>query len=57
MQEDGNFVLYDSSNQALWSSQTHDKGAKGHYAIMQDDGNFVVYDGDKKALWATGTNI
>ncbi len=55
MQLDGNLVLYDWYNQALWSSKT-----SGHPniwdVIMQTDGNLVVYDAHGKALWASNTS-
>ena len=57
MQDDCNLVLYDSGNNATWSSQTNGQGSSGYFAKMQNDGNFVVYDKDNNALWATGTNI
>ena len=41
MQSDGNLVLYTSSSQPLWDSQT--SGHLGAYARFQTDGNFVVY--------------
>jgi hypothetical protein len=41
MQDDGNFVLYNSAGRPRWSSDTwHFPGA---YAIFQGDGNLVVY--------------
>jgi hypothetical protein len=55
MQLDGNLVLYDWYNQALWASKT-----SGHTdiwaAVMQGDGNLVVYDGHNHALWASNTS-
>lgn len=54
MQSDGNFVEYNSSNQALWSTKT--AGNPGARAIMQSDGNFVIYSSSNKALWNSGTN-
>jgi hypothetical protein len=56
MQEDGNLVIYDSQNHATWSSETHHKGAQGHFLQVQDDGNAVIYDGDFKPVWASNTN-
>lgn len=51
-QRDGNLVIYNAANTALWSSHT----AIGSPTTMvfQPDGNFVIYNGTK-ALWATGT--
>lgn len=55
MQEDGNLVVYDSTNAALWNSQTNGKGTPDYKLIMQDDGNLVVYDKTGKATWNSGT--
>ena len=41
MQTDGNFVLYNSSNSALWSTGTG--GTNASSIFMQDDGNWVLY--------------
>ena len=51
-QNDGNFVIYNSSGRAVWASNT-DVGY-GLTAKMQADGNFVIYNG-ATALWSTGT--
>lgn len=53
-QGDGNLVIYDSHQQAVWASGTHGKNVAR--MIMQDDGNLVMYDGDGAAVWATGTS-
>jgi hypothetical protein len=52
MQTDGNLVLYDWSNRAIWSASTTGRGA---YAVMQNDGNFVIYDWSNRAVWDTRT--
>lgn len=60
MQSDGNFVIYDDSNdKPLWSTGSGGKGTS--FMIMQPDGNLVVYKGsgpsdNKGATWATMTN-
>ncbi|RYE29872.1 MAG: hypothetical protein EOP48_32345, partial [Sphingobacteriales bacterium] len=56
IQDDGNAVIYDSQNHAIWSSDTYHKGAQGHFLAVQDDGNVVLYDGDFKPVWASNTN-
>lgn len=43
MQTDGNLVIYNNSNGAIWQSGTGG-GDASSYAVMQSDGNFVVYD-------------
>jgi hypothetical protein len=55
MQNDGNFVVYDSTGAAIWNSNTSKKGKGPFRVIIQDDGNFVIYDNDKKSPWATNT--
>ncbi|AXF22186.1 peptidase S53 [Burkholderia pyrrocinia] len=55
MQDDGNLVLYNTTNgAAVWNSGTH--GNAGAYAVFQTDGNFVVYSASGKALWFSSTN-
>lgn len=44
MQGDGNFVVYNGSGAALWSSNTG--GVFGAVMKMQGDGNMVVYQGN-----------
>lgn len=51
MQSDGNLVLYNQSNVALWSSQT--PGNPGARLVLQTDGNMVIYSTTNAALWAT----
>jgi WD40 repeat protein len=53
-QTDGNLVLYDWYNQALWSSKTPNH-ANVWNVTMQTDGNLVVYDGHNHAIWASNT--
>jgi hypothetical protein len=61
MQDDGNLVLYDTSNQARWESGT--SGNPGAYLVMQNDGNVVVYRAGStsptsdNALWETATSV
>ena len=49
MQTDGNFVLYNPTNTALWSSGT--SGSNAGSVMMQDDGNLVLYI----FKWSAGT--
>lgn len=53
MQSDGNLVLYDQNNSALWATGTD--GNPGSFLVIQDDGNVVVYK-PNQPIWATGTN-
>ncbi len=52
-QTDGNLVLYDRDNKAVWASNTE---GMGEYLAMQDDGNLVIYDRRDIAVWASNTN-
>jgi hypothetical protein len=60
MQTDGNLVLYDSSGQAHWDSNTW--GNPGAFLNVQNDGNVVVYragsttETANNALWEAGSN-
>jgi len=53
-QTDGNLVLYNSSNAAVWASNTNGQPAWRTY--MQPDGNLVVYSAEGQAIWASNTN-
>jgi frataxin-like iron-binding protein CyaY len=54
MQNDGNLVLYRSSNsQAIWSTNT--PRSCSNRACMQGDGNFVLYNCFNRATWASQT--
>ena len=61
MQTDGNLVLYDTSGQWHWASQT--QGHPGAFLDLQNDGNLVVYkagsvtETGNNALWDTGTRV
>jgi hypothetical protein len=60
MQGDGNLVVYTTSGQAVWASQStgkqysHNAGATyAPYTLkMQDDGNLVIYDRSNKVPWS-----
>lgn len=53
LQDDGNLVVYDNQNRALWASGTN--GQAVSQCIMQTDGNLVIY-GYYNPIWASGTN-
>ncbi len=53
MQSDGDLVMYDARDRALWSTRT--EGHPNALAVMQSDGNFVVYSSSSKALWWSHT--
>jgi len=53
VQADGNFVIYDATGAAIWSSST--PSHPGAYLAVQNDGNVVVYSSAGVPLWATNT--
>lgn len=54
MQTDGNLVLYTTSGDVQWASNT--SGNSGATAALQNDGNFVVYSSSGAVLWASNTD-
>jgi hypothetical protein len=50
MQGDGNFVLYDSEENSVWSTSTASN--PGARLSIQNDGNLVVYSSTDSVLWA-----
>jgi PASTA domain len=53
-QGDGNFVVYNPSNKAVWHSGTNGKG--GTILAMQTDGNLVIYAPGGRAVWHSKTH-
>jgi GH25 family lysozyme M1 (1,4-beta-N-acetylmuramidase) len=53
LQNDGNAVVYDSAQRALWSSRTW--GQSGACLTLQPDGNLVVYKANGQAAWNAAT--
>lgn len=53
-QEDGNLVLYNNQDDAMWNSGTSNQG--GQIAKLQEDGNFVIYAEGGRLLWNTDTD-
>ncbi len=53
MQSDGNFVVYNASNTALFATGT--AGNAGAHVRMQADGNLVVYTTAGVAKWSSNT--
>jgi hypothetical protein len=51
-QGDGNLVVYNENNHALWASMMF---GQNHRTIFQEDGNLVVYNGDNRPVWASRT--
>ncbi|MDR7078765.1 putative acylesterase/phospholipase RssA [Neobacillus niacini] len=51
MQGDGNLVIYDAANKAIWSSDTWTH--PGSRLVVQDDGIVVIIRPDGRRVWAT----
>lgn len=57
LQEDGNFVLYDNNQKAVWYTNTSNKQTSSNYnLLMQTDGNLVLYGENNSILWGAGTD-
>lgn len=54
MQGDGNLVIYNNINTAIWNTQTN--GRPVNRCVMQGDGNLVLYDANNIPYWSSGTN-
>lgn len=55
VQEDGNVVLWDTSNwTVVW--QTNTPRTQGAIFLLEPDGNLVLYDPQFHPLWATNTS-
>ena len=55
MQSDGNFVIYDTSGNVLWATDTAPQPDYAAFIKLQDDGNLVMYEYKKVSIWATDT--
>jgi hypothetical protein len=55
-QSDGNLVIYNAVNQAVWTSKTDGKGTPPYKTVMQSDGNYVLYDANNKEIWMSQSN-
>jgi hypothetical protein len=55
MQNDGNLVVRNVDDGAVWTSETAGRGTAPYKLVMQDDGNLVIYDVDGSATWNSGT--
>ncbi|KAJ3268768.1 hypothetical protein HDU76_011373, partial [Blyttiomyces sp. JEL0837] len=44
LQSDGNFVLYDNNNTALWSINQGGKAQGNYHAVLGDDGKLRFYN-------------
>ncbi|NEM91023.1 hypothetical protein [Galbitalea soli] len=51
IQTDGNVVIYDPSNNPVWSSGTGQTDATGGLFRLQDDGNLVYQAADHSVIW------
>lgn len=55
-QSDGNLVIYNSVNQAVWASKSDGKGTPPYKTVMQSDGNYVLYDANDTEIWMSRSN-
>jgi len=55
MQSDGNLVVFDGNNEALWATDTVQSGVLPNKLVMQDNGNLVLQDSDGNIVWESGT--
>eukprot|EP00823_Brevimastigomonas_motovehiculus_P004193 TRINITY_DN269_c0_g1_i1.p1 TRINITY_DN269_c0_g1~~TRINITY_DN269_c0_g1_i1.p1 ORF type:complete len:230 (+),score=34.59 TRINITY_DN269_c0_g1_i1:95-784(+) len=54
MQNDGNLVMYNKKNEAVWACGNN-SGKAPFRLDLQDDGNLVAYDSTSKSVWSTST--
>jgi len=54
LQCDGNLVVYNKGNRALWASKTNGKGGKS--IVQQSDGNLVMKNAAGAPVWSTATH-
>jgi hypothetical protein len=52
-QSDGNLVVYNCADKAIWASNTF--GHPDAILCFQADGNLVIYNNTNKALWSSKT--
>lgn len=55
MQADGNLVVYDGENHAIWESQTSQRTGQNAFFRVQDDGNLVIYLPNGSFIWQSHT--
>jgi hypothetical protein len=51
----GNLVVYNSSHQPVWSSNTAGQGVAPYSWAMKDNGNLVLTDSTNRTLWSSKT--
>ncbi|WP_188191883.1 hypothetical protein [Nonomuraea sp. SYSU D8015] len=51
MQEEGNWVVVDCNDKALWTTKT--AGNPGAWLAVGGDGRLIVYSRDDKPLWTS----
>lgn len=51
-QDDGNAVIYDGNNKALWNTET---AGIGHNFVFQNDGHLVMYSRAGVPVWYSNT--
>ncbi|MFM7850750.1 MAG: bulb-type lectin domain-containing protein, partial [Flammeovirgaceae bacterium] len=53
VQDDGNFVLYDTNNNPVWASGTNGKGTGPYSLTLGDDARLVLNDSTHTAIWSS----
>ena len=57
LEENGNLIIYDSTNAVIWMSGVYEKGTIGPYRLtVESNGNLVIYDSNNKPTWSTFTD-
>lgn len=55
VQEDGNLVFFNITNEVLWSSNSAGKSPGPYYLRMRMDGNLCLYGENESIVWSSGT--
>jgi hypothetical protein len=52
---DGNFVVYDSQNNVIWQTKTVNSGVDDspYNVVLENTGNLVIYSRSNKCIWAS----
>ncbi len=57
LQKDGNLVVYDSLNKALWGAAAEGRGSGSGYRLqVQDTGCLSIFDGKGSSTWSSYTS-
>lgn len=56
IQDNGNLVMYDTHNRAVWASNTERRGSSLYHLVMQNHGSLAIYDANNHCTWTSDTN-